>query len=140
MDSKQDPLKEQLNDLSEIRSMMERSSSFISLSGLSGVSAGVIGLITSYILDYKIGPFTSRDITVFLTAEKRSELLIFCSGLCIVSLIVTFLAVFFFTSRKAKKKGLSVWDASARRLVVNLFIPLIAGGLFCLILIYHYFD
>src|ERR1043165_5435142 len=139
MDSKQENYNEQLNNLSEIRSMMERSSSFISLSGLSGISAGVIGLITSYILDYKIGPYAGRDTTIFLTTENRKELILFCAGLCIACLTVTFIAAWFFTSRRAKKKGLSVWDASAKRLALNLFIPLAAGGLFCLILIYHYF-
>lgn len=34
-----------LETLSEIRSLMERSSRFISLSGLSGVAAGVFALI-----------------------------------------------------------------------------------------------
>lgn len=33
-----------IDDLKEIRSMMEKSSRFISLSGLSGVSAGIVAL------------------------------------------------------------------------------------------------
>jgi hypothetical protein len=136
MDNKQ----EQLNNLSEIRSLMERSSSFISLSGLSGVSAGIIGLVTSIILYFKIVPFLDNSKDVYLTADRRSELIVFCIALSVAVLLVTFLAVIFFTSRKAKKKNLPVWDSSAKRLLVNLFIPLIAGGLFCLILIYHYFD
>jgi len=53
---------------------------------------------------------------------------------------MTFALAIYFTSRKAKKSGLPVWDGSAKRLVVSLFIPLVTGGLFCLILIYHYFD
>ncbi|WP_431292155.1 hypothetical protein [Pedobacter sp. P26] len=39
---------EQLNTLKDIRQMMDRSSRFISLSGLSGVFAGVIALIGAY--------------------------------------------------------------------------------------------
>ena len=38
---------EQLQNLAEIRSLMERSSRFISLSGLSGVGAGVCALVGS---------------------------------------------------------------------------------------------
>ena len=57
--------------------------------------------------------------------------------IAVIVLILTFGAAIFFTSRKAKKKGQPVWNSSAKRLVVNLFIPLAAGGVFCLILLYH---
>ncbi len=56
------------------------------------------------------------------------------------ALAVLFLAVasaIFFTSRKARKNGLKIWDNTARRMVINLLIPLASGGIFCLILIYH---
>jgi hypothetical protein len=57
-----------------------------------------------------------------------------------VVLIVTFALAIFFTARKAKKSGLPVWDGSAKRLVQSLFVPLVAGGVFCLILLYHRYD
>lgn len=41
------------------------------------------------------------------------------------------------TMRKARKKGQSIWDTSAKRLIINLLIPLVSGGLFCLVLLYH---
>lgn len=138
MDSNQEHLK----NLNEIRSLMERSSSFLSLSGLGGISAGAIGIITTIILYNKIGPFMNFDkyFTGILSAEKRTDLIIFCLILFAAVLIITFSAAAFFTLRKAKKKGLNVWDASAKRLVANLFIPLVIGGIFCLLLVYHYYD
>ena len=138
MDSKQ----EHLNNLSEIRSLMERSSSFLSLSGLSGISAGIIGLVTTYILYLKIGPFLDQSayLSAMLSVEKRGSLIIYCLILFAIVLIVTFASTTFFTMRKAKKKGLSVWDSSAKRLVINLFIPLIIGGLFCILLTVQYYD
>jgi uncharacterized protein YjeT (DUF2065 family) len=39
--------------------------------------------------------------------------------------------------RKARTKGVKIWDSAAKRLLINMFIPLCAGGVFCLILIYH---
>jgi hypothetical protein len=57
------------------------------------------------------------------------------------AVIVLALALFFgiyFTTRKARKNGLKVWDHTAQRMVINLFIPLIAGGIFCLTLLYHH--
>src|SRR5260221_9875483 len=125
MDSNQEHLK----NLNEIRSLMERSSSFLSLSGLSGISAGVIGLITTAILHYKIGPYMVFDnfLPVIASVERRSDLVLFCVILFTFVLIATFSAAAFFTMRKARKKGLNVWDASAKKLVVNLFIPLLIG-------------
>jgi hypothetical protein len=138
MDSNQEHLK----NLNEIRSLMERSSSFLSLSGLGGISAGTIGIITTIILYNKIGPFMNFDkyFTGILPAEKRTDLIIFCSILFAAVLIITFSSAAFFTIRKAKKKGLKVWDASAKKLVLNLFIPLVIGGAFCKLLVYHYYD
>lgn len=56
------------------------------------------------------------------------------------ALLVLFasLAVAVFLSvRKARKKGLKVWDHMAKRVLVNMLVPLGAGGLFCLIMLYH---
>jgi len=136
MDNRQEHLK----NLSEIRSLMERSSSFISLSGLSGISAGIIGLIAAYILQSRIAPYMNYTRDVFITPEKRTDLIMFGVMVSLAVLIVTFALAIFFTAHKAKKRGFPVWDGSAKRLVLNLFIPLIAGGLFCLLLVYHYFD
>ncbi|MBZ0202172.1 MAG: hypothetical protein K8I03_04065 [Ignavibacteria bacterium] len=135
-----DSNREHLKDLTEIRSMMERSSSFISLSGLSGVSAGIVGLIAAFVLHSRLNPFLSFRTTTYMTAEKRTELIIFGAVVSFAVLVITFALAIFFTARKAKKKGLPVWDGSSKRLVINLFIPLLTGGIFCLLLLYHYFD
>ena len=129
-----------LKNLTEIRSLMERSSSFISLSGLSGISAGIMGLIAAYILHIKLFRFMDYSKSPMISAQMREEFILFGITVSAAVLIITFLAAIFFTARKAKKNGYPVWDGSAKRLVVNLFIPLITGGVFCLILIYQYFD
>lgn len=130
-----DKNQEHLNNLSEIRSLMERSSSFLSLSGLSGISAGIIGLITSIYVYTQLGILIEHNRD-YSTAGLNDTVLFFILFAGIV-LIITFSAVIFFTARKAHKKGLPVWNGSAKRLVVNLFIPLITGGIFCLILAHH---
>ena len=33
---------------------------------------------------------------------------------------------------------MKVWDSTARRMVISLFVPLATGGIFCLILLYHH--
>lgn len=124
--------KEYLDNLSGIRSLMERSSSFISLSGLSGISAGIIGMITGLILHYKFSSYLLYEKNYIITNSDISSI---SSAviLLVVSLLLTFTLTILFTSRKAKKKGLPVWDYTAKKLLINVFIPLVAGGLFCII-------
>jgi hypothetical protein len=50
-------------------------------------------------------------------------------------LIISLSAAWYFTSRKAKKNQQALWDGSTRRLLINLGIPLITGGIWCLILL-----
>jgi hypothetical protein len=131
---------EQLEALTEIRSMMERSSRFISLSGLSGVSAGIcaligaavayyhfhVGLNNAAIYDYASG-----------TSEQRFDFFAFCFITGALVLIASLAAGIFFTVRNSRKKGFGIWDTTAKRVLINLFIPLAAGGLFCFALLYN---
>lgn len=134
--------KEHLQTLSEIRSMMERSSRFISLSGLSGVFAGMFALVGAYFAQTKISEYTEnyrsmiemeRDEMLALTNGLIFDLFFIAAGVLIASLLLGTLL----TIRNSKKKGIRTWDSTARRLLINLAIPLATGGLFCLILLYH---
>ena len=123
-------------DLSHIRQMMERSSRFISLSGLSGVFAGItalVGAIYVYFLFEKNGiSYFDGDRNVF-----GHELVghLFWTGIAILVAAVTL--GYFFTARKSKRRGLKMWDATSKRLLLNFAIPLVTGGIFCLALLYH---
>jgi len=136
MDNRQ----EHLDNLSEIRTLMERSSSFISLSGLSGISAGIIGLVMAYFMNAKMGLYFKLDSATVLSPEMRSEFIVFTIILSLIALILVFALTILFAARKAKKKNLPPWDSTSRRLAINLFIPLVTGGIFCLLLLYRYFD
>ncbi|WP_143884190.1 hypothetical protein [Chryseobacterium binzhouense] len=124
-------------DLSHIRSMMERSSRFISLSGLSGVFAGlaaIIGAVYVYFAFQREGiDYFEGDRNIF-GKELVKELVM--TGFVI--LVVAVLCGYFFTASKSKKKGLKIWDATTRRLLVTFAVPLVTGGLFCLLLLYHH--
>lgn len=131
-----------IEQLTEIRNMMERSSRFISLSGLSGVAAGIIALagagIAFVYLDYDHGHLSTVSYLSDKIYSGFNDSLKFIILDALIVLILAFAAAIFFTSRKARKKGLKVWDNTARRMVINLMIPLASGGIFCLILIYHH--
>lgn len=132
---------EHLETLSEIRSLMERSSRFISLSGLSGVFAGIfalIGAIAAYIhLNIKISTPGYYLFATNSNGETNIDFYVFFFTDAISVLVASLLIGSLLTRRKAKQKNLPIWDATAKRLLINLIIPLIVGGLFCLILLFH---
>lgn len=131
---------EHLQALSDIRSMMERSSRFISLSGLSGVFAGIFALTGAYLAYIKIGAYAEnyRDL---VRMEDRAgsvdELITYLFFIAALVLAASLTVGTLLTVRNSKKKGLKIWDGTAKRLLINLTIPLSTGGLFCLILLYH---
>ena len=124
-------------DLMHIRSMMERSSRFISLSGLSGVFAGLSALIGGIYIYFRL-----KNLGVdYLTAENRSKKNKIVIEFFIVALLVMIFAISFgiyFTIRKSKKNNLPIWTSSTKNLLINLAIPLVVGGVFCLSLLIHH--
>ncbi len=138
-----DKRNEHLENLSEIRSLMERSSRFISLSGLSGVAAGIFALLGAAMVYIYLGmvPFAHKRM-YYVVAETTDKwgmdyITFFFLDAAIV-LLLALLGGLFFTFRKAKQKGDKIgWDALSRNLVMSMFVPLVAGGIFCLGLIYH---
>lgn len=123
-------------DLSHIRSMMERSSRFISLSGLSGVFAGLFALAGSF---YVYQLFKNNGIEYFDGQQKMysSDLITELVFIALVILILALGSGMFFTLRKSKKFDLPVWTTTTKKMVLNLAIPLLVGGVFCTALLYH---
>ena len=126
--------KEYLDNLSEIRSLMDRSSRFISLSGLAGVFAGIwalCGAAYAYNLLLQI----EYPYNVPYHQIERTLLLLVADG--IITLLLAVSSGIYFTTRKAKQEGESIWDKKILTVIWNLAVPLAAGGVFCLILLYH---
>ncbi|HMX05310.1 MAG TPA: hypothetical protein PLL28_09310 [Chitinophagales bacterium] len=123
-----------LEDLKEIRAMMERSSRFISLSGLSGISAGIIAIIGAFIggwyinknIDYVEGNIARENV--------RTEDVVFLLLLAGVILFLAIGAAIYFAIRKARLNNLPIWNKAAELTLVNLLLPLGTGAIFCLIL------
>ncbi|MGB1000339.1 MAG: hypothetical protein ACPGVE_08405 [Flavobacteriales bacterium] len=118
-----------LEDISEIKAMMAQSTRCISLSGLSGVLAGIYALIGAFVAYYLVE--IKGDGVLYLHDETFKLILL---DLALVALLSILTAVFL-SSRKAKKKKLKLWDASSKRLVFNFLIPFVAGGIYILILL-----
>lgn len=126
-----------LDDLKEIKDIMQRSSRFISLSGLSGVFVGIIALIAAY-LAYKT-VYAEQDYLGYRIAILTQESLTTILIIAIVTLSLSIGIAVLFTVNKARKTNQKLWDKQSKRFLINLFIPLFAGGILCLILLLHGF-
>ncbi|GAA4238243.1 hypothetical protein GCM10022291_27980 [Postechiella marina] len=127
--------KDYLKDISEIKNLMHKSSRFISLSGLSGVLAGIYALIGAFLAKSKYNQFIGSKNNTY-----NSSYSVLSFELILIAITVIALAVItgiLLTYRKAKKSNENMWDSSSKRLVLNFFFPLLAGGLFCLSLIQY---
>jgi hypothetical protein len=124
-----------LQDIGEIRSLMERSSKFISLSGWAGIFAGIYGLMGSYIaLTYL--DFNPQSLSVDTENNPFQQKQIFSAVQ--LALLVFLLAIsfaLFFTHRRAKRKDELLWTPTAKRLVMNMAVPLFTGGILILLFI-----
>ncbi len=117
-----------LDDIAQIKTMMDRSSRFISLSGLSGVLAGTYALIGAY-LAYKI--LYPSDWKLGSYPEIRAALATVAVAVVVLAVVTAVILTF----KKAKKSGESIWNPLTRRLLINFLVPLISGGIFVLLLI-----
>ncbi len=134
-------MNEHLQTLTEIRSLMERSSKFLSLSGLSGVSAGIVALIGSAVVYMRLKTdwlsVLSYNRMVPYGASRFQEANQFLIKTAIAILVAALVLGTFFTVRKARLQGQRVWNQASRRLLWAMAVPLITGGIFCLALIHY---
>ncbi len=126
--------KDYLKDITEIKDMMSKSSRFISLSGLSGIMAGIYALIGAAYA-YWLVTNSARGYLI-LDGQIFNLVLLDLALIALFSMVTAY----FLTARKAKKNGEKMWDASSIRLVVNFLIPLVTGGIYILIKLWsnHY--
>lgn len=128
--------KDYRKDISDIREMMQRSSRFISLSGLSGIMAGIYALIAAFIafkIAYTFETIEYTEVLVRNVTGKRFELIL----IAITTLTLTVITGIVLTKNKANKQNLPSWDQNAKKVIINLLIPLVTGGVLIL-LFYQY--
>ena len=121
-------MNKQVEDIKAIREMMERSSKFLSLSGLSGISAGVIAIIGAALAYFHIlrEPANTtheamfREITLLITDAAAVLLFSICFGI-------------YFSWRKSVKNNLMPSKSLIKRTLYSLGVPLVTGGIFALI-------
>jgi hypothetical protein len=125
-----------LADIRDIRSMMERSTRFISLSGWSGVWAGCTALAGAALANWALHN-TSYEGRTSVSALDFPNLIVDAltirlAFIAAMTFLVAFCGAFYFTWRRAQVKGQKMWTRPAQQLMVQVAIPMIVGGVFCL--------
>lgn len=126
-----------IEDLRDIKTIMSRSGRFISLSGLSGISTGLIALMGLYLAHRFV--FQQADLLqhqpVALSHQLMQRLLLIAG----ITLLLSIAAAVWFTIRKARKQQQAVWDIRSKKLLAALLIPLATGAVLCLLFLVNGF-
>jgi hypothetical protein len=123
-----DAQNESLQELQHIKRMMERSTRFSSLSGISGIAAGICALAGIWLAVREISEWKQNHLEN-LDAPKddlANRLLIIATATFIAAAISSFIFVY----RRCQKLNIPVLGISARRVIINIAIPLVVGSLF----------
>jgi len=131
---------EHLNTLQDIKQMMERSSRFISLSGLSGIAAGCCALVGAWFgygaLIEGNTAISSSDVTIPGPHERTALLYGSVDIKLLFIAAVTFIAAlsssFLFTWLRSRKTGTPLWSSITQRIMISVLIPIVAGGIYLL--------
>lgn len=115
--------------------MMERSSRFISLSGLSGIAAGFCALIGAWFAYTIIGNSHGQRVynnyyPDIISFRQFMGYALF--RIALGTLTGAFILAVMFTWIKSRKNNMPIWGTSSRRLLWNVAFPLVAGGIFLL--------
>jgi hypothetical protein len=127
------------DDLASIRNLMERSSKFISLSGLSGILAGVYALIGAAMAHHLLYSDTKCTSYYFAEPVSLEEIMATDIGplvyLAVAVLVLSITTGILLSYRKAKRKGQPVINNTSKQLLFHMLTPLMAGGILMLILL-----
>ena len=121
----------QAEDIKAIREMMERSSKFQAINGLSLVIAGLLAVAGAMFAYF----YLLRDPS--LTAFNRTQEVLILLAAALVVLVLAVGVITLFSWRKAKKNKQSLYNKVTMRAAYNLIIPLAAGGIFSLVLLFN---
>ncbi|MEO6671161.1 MAG: hypothetical protein ABIN36_16885 [Ferruginibacter sp.] len=133
-----DENQQSLETLQDIKRMMERSSRFISLSGLSGIAAGACALVGAWFAHDVISANRglilgrrnfNRDYDLDTIQEYMGNRLF---QIAVITFVAALMLAFFFTWLRSKKDGVAIWGSTAKRVLFAVTIPLIAGGIYLL--------
>ena len=121
---------EQLAAIEDIKNIMHKSSRFVSLSGWSGIAAGICALGAAALAAAKMECWRRGDCRfdkgVYGGAVDLKLTLFF---IALVTFVLAFTLAFLFTYLRSRKTGVPIWGYTARRVLINVAVPMLVGGL-----------
>ena len=132
-------------ELASIRNMMEKSSKFSNLSGLSIFFTGLLTIIAASVIYFDIG-FSYSDVEISYSQlinnegskENLEQKIRLLSLIASVILILSLLILYVTASKKTKKEGIKLFNPTFKRTARSLVVPLVSGGVFSFFLIYNH--
>ena len=124
-----------IRDIAEIRSMMERSTKFLSLSGWAGIMAGIYALTGAFVASKMLNFSSGEAARNEFDEDQLTYNLLNVMLLAVAVLILAIGTAIFLSNRKAVNKGEKSWNATSRRLLAHMAIPLVTGGILILVFI-----
>lgn len=133
--------KEQLEAIRDIRKLMERSSRFLSLSGLAGIvigTAAITGIAAAYAyMGLAIDQGGYHTLILNENGQPNEDVFRFLLMDVLLVLVFSIATVTIMAMKKAKKQGLPIWDGTAKRMTEQLAVPMLAGAILSMILLRH---
>jgi len=120
-----------IKEIGHIRSMMEKSSKFISISGLSGILIGLYALLGAALAYIKIDGIQSGLDYQERTIDKSTVTFLILLALAVLA--ASLLTGIWMAGRKARRIKQSIWNVTSRSLLFALAVPLVTGGIVCII-------
>lgn len=120
--------KEYKHDIEVIRNMMERSTRFLSLSGWAGIMAGIYAFAGAWVASEVLG-FDPDKLQYEYSGDYFNLFL-----LAFVVVVVAVITALVDSKRKAASRKVKAWNATSKRLLINMAVPLSAGGALIVIL------
>lgn len=124
-----DEQQQAIGEIEDIKHMMQKSSRFISLSGWSGICAGVCALAAAAYTLVKIESWKRQQYGLITYGTDYSDLRFNLLSIAAVTFSVAFILAFLFTYLRSRKTGVPVWGYVARKVMINVAVPMIAGAL-----------
>lgn len=126
--------KDALKELRDIRTMMERSSRFQTVSGWGILAAGLMAIVAGWVANII---FNGSGTTLYGDTgyiwDHKTQIAVFGS---LALVVVCGLTVFLSSMLLARRRNIPfAFDATMRRLLLAFSVPLVAGGVLCLALV-----
>ena len=126
--------KDAMKTLHDIKNIMEKSTKFSSISGLSFISAGTIALTCAFIVSKSLNVnILDKNLYNYISDSQKFQLI----EIGFITLILAVLVALYFTYTKAKKNKVSLLKGSGLGLALHFGTPLAIGGVTTLTMLYY---